>query len=90
MAGRVAIIQVEVTDAEGLCCKLADNAIRCLVDGGIELLGMESGDNSDMGDWTDDTQRAYRGRLTIYVRVTAPGSITLSSPYLKGCTLGIS
>ena len=90
MAGRVAIIQVEVTDAEGLRCKLADNAIRCLVDGGIELLGMESGDNSDMGDWTDDTQRAYRGRLTIYVRVTAPGSITLSSPYLKGCTLGIS
>ena len=90
MAGRVAIIQVEVTDAEGLRCKLADNAIRCLVDGGIELLGMESGDNSDMGDWTDDTQRAYRGRLTIYVRVTAPGTITLSSPYLKGCTLGIS
>ena len=90
MAGRVAIIQVEVTDAKGLHCKLADNAIRCLVDGGIELLGMESGDNSDMGDWTDDTQRAYRGRLTIYVRVTAPGSITLSSPYLKGCTLGIS
>ena len=90
MAGRVAIIQVEVTDAEGLRCKLADNAIRCLVDGGIELLGMESGDNSDMGDWTDDTQRAYRGRLTIYIRVTAPGTITLSSPYLKGCTLGIS
>ena len=60
------------------------------MDGGIELLGMESGDNSDMGDWTDDTQRAYRGRLTIYVRITAPGSITLSSPYLKGCTLGIS
>ena len=90
MAGRVAIIQVEVTDAEGLRCKLADNAIRCLVDGGIELLGMESGDNSDMGDWTDDTQRAYRGRLIIYVRVTAPGSVTLSSPYLKGCTLGIS
>lgn len=90
MAGRVAIIQVEVTDAEGLRCKLADNAIRCLVDGGLELLGMESGDNSDMGDWTDDTQRAYRGRLTIYVRVTAPGSVTLSSPYLKGCTLGIS
>ncbi len=90
MAGRVAIIQVEVTDAEGLRCKLADNAIRCLVDGGIELLGMESGDNSDMGDWTDDTQRAYRGRLTIYVRVTAPGSVTLSSPYLKGCSLVIS
>ena len=90
MAGRVAIIQVEVTDAEGLRCKLADNAIRCLVDGELELLGMESGDNSDMGDWTDDTQRAYRGRLTIYIRVTAPGTITLSSPYLKGCTLGIS
>ena len=90
MAGRVAIIQVEVTDAEGLRCKLADNAIRCLVDGGIELLGMESGDNSDMGDWTDDTQRAYRGRLTIYVRVTAPGTVTLSPPYLRGCTLVIS
>lgn len=88
--GELAQIKVEVLDDNGNPVHLADNEITCTVEGPARLLGMEAGDNSDMGDYTDNRQRVFRGRLTVYVKVgEQPGdiSVKLSSPILKGTTL---
>lgn len=87
-AGRpIAHLTVEVLDEEGNIVKLADNEIRCHVDGPARLLGLEGSDNSDMSDYTDNRQRAYHGRLLAYIESTGvegPVKVSFSSPLLKG------
>lgn len=85
--GSVVQLTVEVLDDNGNVCKLADNIVACTVEGPAELLGLESGDNADMGDWTDNSQRTFRGRLLAYIRATGQeGKVTVrfSSPLLEG------
>ena len=82
----VAHITVEVLDEQGVVVKLADNNIRCEVEGPARLLGLEGSDNADMGDYRDNLQRVYMGRLLAYVgSVGEPGRVTVrfSSPLLK-------
>lgn len=43
--------------------KLADNNITCTVDGPARLLGLEGADNTDTGDYRDNRQRVYNGRV---------------------------
>ncbi len=88
--GSTAQIKVEVVDDNGNPVRLADNSIVCTIEGPAALLGMEAGDNTDMGDYTDNVQRAYRGRLTVYVKIgEESGDITvrLASPLLKGTSV---
>ena len=83
---RVAHITVEVLDENGVVVKLADNNIRCEVEGPARLLGLEGSDNSDMGNYRDNLQRVYMGRLLAYVgSVGETGRVTVrfSSPLLK-------
>ncbi len=90
--GSVAQIVVEVLDEAGIPVKLADNAITCIVEGG-ELLGLESGDMSDTGVWTDNVQRVFKGRLVAYVKSGMnPGTIKVrfTSPLLKSAELTLS
>lgn len=58
---------VEVVDEDGNLVKLADNEITLRVDGDARLLALDSGNNADMGDYTDNRQRVYEGRLIAYV-----------------------
>jgi len=77
-----------VLDENGVVVKLADNNIRCEVEGPARLLGLEASDNTDMGDYRDNVQRVYMGRLLAYVgSVGETGTVTVrfSSPLLKGC-----
>lgn len=93
VAGGVVQIAVEVVDDNGCLVPLGDSRITCTVDGPARLLGLESADNTDMGDWTDNVQRAYRGRLLAYVRTgETPGRIKVrfSAPYLQGAEVEIS
>ena len=90
--GQTVPITIEVVDEKGVPVKLADNEVTVRVKGGGRLLGLESGDNSDMGDWRDDRQRVYRGRLVAYVTCTDPDeptTVTLTSPLLVTTTLTI-
>lgn len=88
--GEVAHVTIEVVDENGIPVKLADNNITVKVEGGAELLALEAGDNTDMGNYRDNRQRAFRGRLLAYIRSTspsAPATITISSPLLRPATL---
>ena len=88
-AGEVAHMYIEIVDEEGHPVKVADNEVTVRVSGPAKLLALESGDNSDMGNYRDNRQRVYRGRLTGYLRSTESGPITVSftSPLLKSATL---
>ena len=86
-AGGLVHVEVEVVDENGLVVPLGDNLITCTVEGPGMLLGLESADNTDMGNWNDNVQRAYRGRLLAYVRTgNAAGQVRIhfSAPYLQG------
>ncbi len=91
-AGGVVHVEVEVVDDNGHRVALGDNPITCTVEGPGQLLGLESADNTDMSNWHDNVQRAYRGRLLAYVKTTGmPGTVKLkfSAPYLEGTEVEI-
>ena len=70
--------------------KLADNNITCTVDGPVRLLGLEGADNTDMGDYRDNKQRVYNGRLLAYIQTTGEAgeiNVSFSSPLLKGAEI---
>lgn len=87
----VAHIVLTVRDEDGNLVTLADNNITCRINGPAELLGLEGSDNRDMGDYTDNVQRVYKGRLLAYVKAAGEGTaeITFTSPLLKGVTVKI-
>lgn len=74
-------IVVTVVDENNIPVVLADNNITCTITGNARLLGLEGSDNRDMGDYTDNIQRAHHGRLLAYVVGT--GTVTFSSPLLQ-------
>jgi len=87
----VAQIEVQLLDLNGVPAALADNNILCRVEGPGKLLGLEAGDNTDMGNYRDPMQRAFRGRMIAYVEATDEGEIkvSFSSSYLLSSTLSI-
>jgi hypothetical protein len=52
---------------------------------------MEAGDNSDMGNYRDNRQRVFMGRMIAYVEASGEGEIqvSFSSPWLKTETIKI-
>lgn len=86
--GDVAIITVDILDDNGNIVTLGDSEITCTIEGPGELLGLEAGNNSDMGDYTDNVQRAFHGHLTAYVKTLRQAGeikVKFTSPLLKGC-----
>lgn len=82
----IAHITVEVVDEKGTVVKLGDNNITCHIEGPAKLLGLENSDNSDMGDYTDNRQRVYHGRLLAYIQTTGEKGeirVKFTSPLLK-------
>jgi hypothetical protein len=83
---------VEIEDEDGVPVALADNQLTCRIEGPGKLLGMEAGDNTDMGNYRDNVQRVYRGRMIAYVEATGEGAIavTFSSPWLKTAKIAVT
>lgn len=84
--GAVAQVEVTVVDDEGTTVRLADNDIRCRLEGPVRLLGLEAGNMTDMTNYRDDHQRAFRGRLMAYVQSTdgkGTARLRFSSPLLE-------
>lgn len=89
----VAQILLQIVDKNGVPVVYANNEIVCKVNGPGELLGLEAGNNTDMGDYTDNIQHAYRGKLTAYVKAKAASGtiqVTFSTPGIKPAEVSIS
>ncbi|WP_294083983.1 sugar-binding domain-containing protein [Proteiniphilum sp. UBA5384] len=88
----VAHVVVNVVDEHNNLVILADNRITCTIEGEATLLGLEAGDNEDMGDYTDNVQRVFNGRLLAYIQADGkPGTVRIkfSSPLLQPVTTDI-
>ena len=82
----LAQITVQVVDENNIPVMLSDDEITCTIAGPAKLLGLEASNNSDMGNYRDNMQRVFRGRLLAYVQATGePGEIKVNftAPWLK-------
>jgi hypothetical protein len=82
----LAHVVIQVVDEKGVPVMLADDEVKCTIEGPAKLLGLEAGNNSDMGNYRDNVQRVFHGRLLAYIQTTGEAGnvkITFSSPWLK-------
>ncbi|WP_455584045.1 sugar-binding domain-containing protein [Bacteroides sp.] len=82
----VAQITVEIVDEKGVPVFLADNEVTCHINGPVRLLGLEAGNNEDMGDYKDEKQRVFHGRLIAYVQAMGKKGeavVKFTSPWLQ-------
>ena len=82
----VAQVVVQVVDEKGIPVVLSEDEVTCTIDGPAMILGLEASNNTDMGDYSDNKQRVYHGRLLAYVQSTGkPGKVnlTFTAPWLK-------
>lgn len=82
----MAQVALQVVDEDGVPVRISDNEVTCQIDGPAKLLGLEANNNSDMGDYTDNIQRVFHGRLLAYVQATGSEGIIhlkFTSPWLK-------
>ncbi|MBK7097118.1 MAG: DUF4982 domain-containing protein [Sphingobacteriales bacterium] len=83
---KVAQIAIQLVDENGVPVTNADAQITCTVTGSGILLGLEAGDNTDMGDYTDNKQKVYHGKLMAYIKKAENKTkikVTFKSPSLK-------
>ncbi len=91
--GGVAQIEVQVVDEDGNPVVLSEDEVTCQLYGNVRLLGMESGNNTDMSDYTDSKHRMFHGRMIIYVQANGqPGdkaSVRLTAPWLQSAEIDL-
>ena len=89
----VAQIELQIIDENGLPVLLAEDEITCQLAGNGRLLGMEAGNNSDMGDYTDNKQRAYHGKMIVYIHANGERGEQIvarfTAPWLKAADVEI-
>ena len=85
---KVLQILVKIVDEDGDIVKNANNEIVCEIEGDAKLLGLEASNNSDMSDYTDNRQNAFRGTLLAYIlkKDVKPVKVSFSSPNLNTVT----
>lgn len=82
----VAQIIVQVVDEKGVPVMMADDELTCTIEGPATLLGLEASNNSDMGDYSDNRQRVFHGRMIAYVQANGQAgdvSVRFRAPWLK-------
>ena len=93
-AGGLLQLMVQLVDEKGIPVVLSEDEITCDITGNARLLGMEAGNNADMGDYTDNKQRVHQGKMIVYVQSTGKSgdqiTIQLTSPWLKAATVSYS
>lgn len=69
---------VNVVDNDEHIVKNANNEIICNIKGDAVLMGMEASNNSDMSDYTDNKQNAFRGQMLVYIRKLSKKTVEIS------------
>jgi hypothetical protein len=88
----LAQVVVQIVDEKGIPVMNSEDEITCTVEGPAKLLGLESSNNTDMGNYRDNVQRVYHGRLLAYVQATGKeGKVNLAftAPWLKSAKVSI-
>jgi beta-galactosidase len=88
----VAKVIVQVVDEKGNPVMLYDNEITRTLSGSGTLLGLEAGNNTDMGDYTNNVQRVYHGHLVAYIQATGgnePITVQFTSYWLKSVEVSV-
>ena len=86
----LAHVTLQVVDENGVPVMISDDEITCEIQGPVRLLGLEAGNNSDMGNYRDNIQRAYRGRLLAYIQTTGKtgeATVKFTAPWLKSAEI---
>jgi hypothetical protein len=89
----LAHIFVTLCDEAGNTVYSAENEITCEISGPVRLLGMEDSNPANIEDYKDNKQKAFHGKLLIYLQSidkTGPVTIKLSSPGLQGTTIRLN
>ena len=88
----VAQVAIQVVDEHGIPVMLSDDEITCQIHGDARLLGLEASNNEDMGDYTDNKQRVFHGRLIAYIKAgetTGDVTVRFSANWLKAAEFKI-
>lgn len=88
----IARIFLTINDEAGNKVYNAENEITCTITGPVRLIGMEDSNPRNTEDYKDNKQKAFHGKLLIYIQSldkTGKGTITLSSPGLKGAVVNL-
>ena len=86
----IAAIQATIRDENGYIVYNAANEVTCEIIGPARLIGIEDSNPMNTEDYKDNKQKAFHGKLLIYIQsLDQPGEITvsLSSPGLKGTSV---
>jgi len=90
-AGGVIQIALQILDEKGVPVVISEDEITCDIVGNARLLGMEAGNNADMGDYTDKKQRVYHGKMITYIQALGKSGETVdvrfTAPWLKTATV---
>ena len=83
----VAQLELQLVDKNGIAVAAADEEITCDIAGNARLLGMEAGDNADKGNYTDNKQRVFHGKMIVYIQSNGKTgeevTVRFSAPWLK-------
>jgi len=89
----IAQIELQLVDEDGIPVTTADDEITCDIAGNARLLGMEAGDNTDKGDYTNNKQRAFHGKMIVYLQTRGKTgdevTVRFSAPWLKPAKITI-
>ncbi len=86
-------VRVQVVDAAGVLCPLADNEIEYVVDGPLEIVGIGNGDPTSLQSFQANPRKAFGGLAVAYVRSlhgeAGSATITAHSSGLHGSAVSI-
>ena len=88
----VAQVTVQIVDEKGIPVMISEDEVTCTIEGPAKLLGMEASNNSDMGNYRDNVQRVYHGRLIAYIQATGGEddiNIKFTATWLKDANVTI-
>jgi len=87
-------LEVQLVDENGIPVETANNEITCEISGNARLLGIEAGNNQDMGDYTDNIQHAFHGKMIVYIQCNKKSAdeiiVRLTAPGLKQATVKVT
>jgi beta-galactosidase/beta-glucuronidase len=82
----LAQIEITVVDENGKPVVVADDQITCVVEGPAQLLGLEASDPTDMGNYADNQQRLFHGKMIAYIQSTGQAGtvkVRFAAPWLS-------